>query len=327
MFAPIAKYCQSKTLPVILKGMLYLLYGSNGYALQTEVARLRKDFVAKYGENGYEQIGSETLSPDDLAELLLRMSLFALKRMVVIKNLSQHKITWDSLEEWVDKIPEDIDVLLVETQPDKRTKVFKTLIKKAIVFVAEDLNEGQIINWIVKESQVRANKKIDRAVAQLLVSRVGLNQLALSQELDKLLLHDHINQALVVALTEPTPQATAFELLDAITAKRPLRVQEIILQLRLSEDPYKMFGLFSSQVFTLAAVVAAGKAITLAQIAKDTGSHPFVISKIAKSASTTSWSEVKEVIEAVATLDDKLKSSGIDPWELLSISLIKIAAR
>lgn len=308
--------------------MIHFLHGPNEYALATETRRLRDDFVLQKGADGYQRVDSESLPATELPQLLLGVSLFTPSRMVVIKNSSSNKPLWEALEQWINKVPEALDLVLIEPHPDKRTKTFKTILSNANhIFEAKDINEAQATTWLIAEALKRGNKQLSRNNAQLLVARIGTDQAQLSTELDKLLVHDDITQQLITALTVITPQVSAYELLDAVIARQPKKAQQILNQLSTIEDPYRLYGLFSSQVFTLASVVAAGKKVEPAQIAKDTGSYPFVISKLAHKASSMAWSDVKSIIDETASLDDMLKRSGIDPWELISSRLLKIAAR
>lgn len=306
--------------------MIHFLYGPNSYALLRKVQQLQRGFIAEYDTHGLERIDGENYPPERLPELLQGMSLFASHRMVILKNASQQRALWEALADWADKTLDEVQLVLVEANPDKRTKTFKALTKFTNVYVAENLSEGQATTWLVEEATSR-NGHLTRKDAQFLIGRVGLDQGQLSSELDKLVVHDAINEGLIIDLTEASPHSTAFELLDAVIAAQPQRTKNIIDEIKGSEDPYKLFGLFSSQVHTLALVVAAGSKISAQQVAKDSGTHPFVISKISKAAHHIGWGEAKQIIDTTAELDDRMKSSGIDPWVLLESALIKTASR
>jgi DNA polymerase III subunit delta len=199
-------------------------------------------------------------------------------------------------------------------------------VKTAETFEAGEMNVATAVSWLTKDAEARGGR-MDRQKAQFLIERVGTNQSRLSHELDKLVVHPEITRQLIVDITEATPQATAFELLDAVLHRQVEKTQAMVSELQGAEDPYKLFGLFSSQVYTLAVVVTAGTKISSQQTAKDTGLHPYVIGKMSKVARRTSWKDVELMITQLADLDDKLKSSGADPWLLLETTLMKIAAR
>lgn len=307
--------------------MIYFAYGPNRYLLSARVAELVADFTGEYGSDGVERYDGENITPQQLPELLQAISLFTPHRLIIIRGASQNKAVWDLLGDWVSKVPEEVQLVIVEYLPDKRTKTFKALSKAATVFAAEPLKEPALVAWLMDEMK-RRGKVLSRKQAQLLVGRIGEDQSALSNELDKLIVHDEITEELIISLTQATPQASAFELLDAVMAGNPDKAKQIIDELKDSEDPYKLFGLLSSQVHTFALVVAASESKTpQAQIAKDSGAHPYVVGKMMNIARRKTWSQAREVVVIVAELDDKIKSSGTDPWLLLEASLMKVATQ
>ena len=92
-----------------------------------------------------------------------------------------------------------------------------------------------------------------------------------------------ITRELIQDITEPHPQATAFELLDAAFGGDQATLDRLLAIVSRSEDPYKFFGLLASQVFALVAVKAAGQRRP-DEVAKDLGLHPFVVRKVVQLA-------------------------------------------
>jgi DNA polymerase III delta subunit len=84
--------------------------------------------------------------------------------------------------------------------------------------------------------------------------------------------------------------------------------------------------LLVSQIQTLALVVTAqGKSADA--IAKEAGIHPFVVRKMQPLTRKVQYPQLQAIIEAVATADTQMKSTGADPWVLLEQCLGKIAAQ
>lgn len=306
--------------------MIYLLTGTNHYGLQKNLKNLTESFAAKYGTDGIERYDGEDVAINELPSLLQSVSLFTPKRMVILREASRNKGLWEVLGEWAGRVPSETVLVLVEPHPDKRTKTYKTLVKDATLQEAAELNESTAVSWLQSEAKTKG-ATLERKEAQLLVARIGTDQARLSRELDKLVVHPAITPELIVSITEATPQATAFELLDAVLNGQAEKAQDMITQLRGAEEPYKLFGLFSSQVYALAVLVAAGSKVQPQQVTKDTGVHSFVLGKLAKNARNTSWAEVQDITSQLADLDDKLKGSGVEAWSALEITLMRIASR
>lgn len=308
--------------------MIHFSYGPNAYAIAQERQRLIAAFAQKNGDaHGVERVEAEDVTVNTLRELLQATSLFTSSRLVVLLRPSANKQIWEALPELLDSVPEGVDVVVVEPAPDKRTRTFKQLNGMAEVFEAKELDESSAIQWLINTAK-SYGKRLDRKDADLLVTRVGLDQSRLAQELNKLVQHDEIDEELILSLTEAVPHVTVFELLDAVLAKRTSKARELLNDLKGVEDPYKTFGLISSQVHALVLVVAAKQTgVNSKQVAIDSGMHPFVISKTERVAAGTSWAEAMQIVQTLAGLDDRLKRSGADPWDLLEAALLQIAAR
>lgn len=303
-----------------------LLYGPNHYAGQVELKKRIKSFVTQNGEHGLERWDGEALKLRDLTDLLLGVSLFSPKKLVIIHDLGKNKPLWEYIGDNLSDIPSSTQLILIEESPDRRTKTFKTLQKNATCTTLDQPSDNQLTEWIMSY-MAEKGKPLDRPLANHLLRRIGSNQALIHHELEKLSLSDSpITARLINDLVEATPEGNAYELLDAALAGRIATVKNQLSLLRYSEDPYRLFGLLVSQVFTLALVHAAGS-MRNESIAQETGVHPFIIRKLTPVAKSISQNELDGVVLEVVALDDRLKSSAAEPWDLLEHALTKIAAR
>lgn len=304
--------------------MVLTLTGQNEFAIKQALGMLVDGFVTKFGPHGHERIDGETFEPQNLASLLQGASLFAPERLVVLRDAAKNKPLWEALGEWVSKVPAETTLIIVEPAIDKRTKTYKTLKAKSDFKEFGVPSDGELVQWL----QTRAKElgaEIARAEAQYLVERTSRDQWRLSQEIEKLAHHTPVTRQIIDELVEPSPEGTAFELLDAALAGNSGRVVTLVASLRYQEDPYKLFGLLASQVHTLATVAVAGTR-SADQVAQDSGLHPFVVRKTVGVAQKLGQKRIQQIVEDAATCDMQLKSTGADPWQLLEITLKKIAS-
>lgn len=302
--------------------MVTLLFGPNSYAKRQRLDELVRRFKEAHGGQGIERFDGEQLEIARLPEIFQGVSLFAGHKLAIIRQASANKPLWEALEPYAAAADDMTQVVLYENQPDKRTKTFKALLTHAEAVECRELSAGELAQWLLSESGGR----LDRRLAGLLVARAGTDQQHLSNELDKLLLHEATTERHIEALVSPTVEASVFELLDDVFAGRRDTIAGIIENLRLQEDPYRLFGLLISNVQVLAALVT-GSRKTPQQVAADLGVHPFVASKLAPARRQTSLAQLQQTIQVLADTDAALKTTGSDPWLLLQNALLKIAAR
>lgn len=299
--------------------MITVLTGENSFENERELRRI----VAAF-EGRPEYIDGSELELRQLPDLLMGGTLFADKRLVVIKNLSENKALWNEFEEWLARVSDDVHLVLVEPKLDKRTKTYKGLQKMADIreskaWTDHDTVEAQ--RWTVETAR-ELGFDLDKKSAHTLVVRVGMDQWQLYRALEKLAVTDTVTSEIVEEFIEANPTENIFNLFEAALKKDPLRVKNMLEILEVTEDPYRLFGLLSGQAFQLAALSVSDK--SHAEVAKDLGAYPFALSKLAPYAKKLGRAGGRKIIRAFAEADEAMKTSAGDPWLLIERALIKI---
>lgn len=304
--------------------MIITLTGENTFALRQALGAIEAKFSAAFGVHSVEKVDGETFEPGGLAGLLQGASLFAADRLVILRQASLNKPLWEALADWIDKVPADTTLVVVEPNPDKRTRTYKLLKTKSDFKEFNNMSPNDLAKW-AQDQAVDLGGELTPVDARYLIERTAGDQWRLSQEIAKLVSYQpKITRESIDNLVEPSTEGTVFELLDAALAGNSERLQHLIGQLKTSEDPYKLFGLLASQVHILAlASVAQGRAAD--QIAKDSGAHPFVVRKSLAVAHGLGKPKVGRMVVDVARCDIQLKSTGADPWQLIAVCLQQIA--
>lgn len=300
--------------------MITVMMGDNTF----EIERAVNVIIAGFN-GGAERIDGSTLELKQLPDLLMGATLFADKRLIIIKNLSENKDVWATFGDWLPRISDDTDVVLVELKPDKRTVTYKELKKQARIIEIMQWSDRDTVTaekWVLDEAkQLRVS--LDTKCIQTLVRRVGLDQWQLFHALEKLALADTVTVEVIEALIDANPAENVFNLFDAALRGDGRKITEMVRTLELTEDPYRLFALLSSQAFQLTAVVAAGPNN---DVAKDFGIHPYAVSKLVPSTRQLGRSGARKIIRAFAKADDDMKLSRAEPWLLIERALMKVAS-
>lgn len=300
--------------------MIYFLIGDNSFEIERAIGRIVADF-----DGTPEKIDGSQLDLARLPDLVMGGTLFAARRLVIIKNLAENKTIWANFSDWLNRVDEGVDLVLVEASPDKRTKTYKALQKTATVKEFKSWGEHdnyQAEQWVVEEAKA-LDFDLDKKSAQALVQRVGLDQWQLHRALEKLLVLDKVTPQVIEEVVEANPKENVFNLLEAALGGNGQRVKSMLETLRQTEDPYMVFGLLSSQVFNLATLALADKPPQ--EVAKDISAHPYALSKLAPQANKLGRIGVRRVVEVLAEADEDMKSSAAEPWLLIERALLKVA--
>jgi len=300
--------------------MIRFLIGDNSYEITQALRSIESSF-----RGAAERIDGSALQLRDLPDLLMAATLFSDKRLVIIKDLSENKSVWSDFFTWLPRISDDIELVLVDTKPDKRTVTFKDLKKVATLqeFPAwSDRDTMKAESWTADEAK-KLGVALDRRLVQLIVARVGMDQWQLASALEKLSLLEAVTVQAIEDTIDPRPFENVFNLFETALKGDAKKVHNMIRTLELTEEPYKLFALLSSQAFQLAAIQSADSS---SNPAKDFGIHPFVVSKLSAYANRMNRRDIKQVIDAFAGADADIKLSRAEPWLLIERALLKVAA-
>ncbi|MET1033401.1 MAG: DNA polymerase III subunit delta, partial [Candidatus Saccharimonadales bacterium] len=218
-------------------------------------------------------------------------------------------------------------LLIYEPKLDKRGTYYKTLKKITDFRDFADLDALGLSKWAVEYAKEQGGL-ISSNDARLLIDRIGPDQQRMQSELDKLLSYDPaITRQTIELLTEPTPQSTVFELLDAAFAGRTEHAFTLYREQRsLKVEPQAIIAMLAWQLHVLAVVKAAG-ARPSDEIAKISKLNPFVIRKSQGLVRHLTLTHIKRLVADLLTLDMQLKRTSIDADEALQLYLLKLANR
>lgn len=301
--------------------MITLIVGENSFENSREIQRITAGFVGDV-----HRCDGETLELKQLPDLLMGSTLFADKKLVIIKNLSENKSLWNVLPEWLERLSDDVHLLLVEEKPDKRTKTYKEMQKHAVVRVSKvwtDRDGYAAEQWVADEAK-QMKLSLDKESVHHLVNRVGVDQWLLYQALQKLSLAESITPEIIDDLTDANPTENVFNLLEAALKGNSAKVKQMLSVLETNEEPYRLFALLSTQVFQLA-VLSVADDQPPATVASDIGAHPFALSKLAPFAKKLGRDGARNILQAFAEADTAMKTTAAEPWLLIERALLKTA--
>lgn len=299
--------------------MILVLSGTNTFAIQQVLRRVISEF-----DGTPERVDGTVLELRNIPDLLMGGTLFAEKRLVIIRDLASNTVIWSKLPDWLARVSDDVQLVLVEDKLDKRTSAFKALKKAADVqeYNAYEERDRRLVEaWLARYAEEKG-LTLDKNLVTYIVARAGLDQWQLAHAVEKLLLSDTHDKTTVDGLIEPSPSENIFALFETALNGDGEGVQRLIRTFELTEDPYATFALLSSQAFQLAAIATAGPAH---DPSKDFGIHPFVASKMARHARQKGKQGALRIVATFAQADADMKISKAEPWLLVERALLKTA--
>lgn len=309
--------------------MLKIFYGSNAFSMHVELAKIKADFIAQYGQFSIRKFSAEELNISNFKQDLLSSGLFATNELIIVKRAEDNlDIIRAALES---PVSDKKEIILIIKSLDKRTTEYKEVSKYPGLMDFSPLAEPKLKAWISTMSKKLGFDLEPNTIQDLIIRTnsdqqeiwICLNQLALLQK-------SKIEPSDLDTFLPPSSSETAFNLLEAALKKEPAKFQKSLKELELfREDPYQIIALLCSQSFSLTAVTLGSKVGKSPQnVASEVGVHPFVASQQARLIRPCSLDKTKvlKISKIINWLDISLKSiNKTEPWPMIDAALTKIS--
>ncbi len=304
--------------------MIRTLTGSNSYGIQTELHKITDNFIREHGDLALEQLDGEEVGLERIQEAVQSLPFLASSKLVILRTPSANKQFLEHYEAALAEVPDITEVIIHEPKIDKRGSYYKWLKKNTEFQEYAELDERGLAKWAVEFAKGKG-VALSLSDASYLIGRVGANQQKLANELTKLTLSgDVITRQVIDELTEPTPQSTIFELIDAAFSGNKQRALDLYDEQRaLKVEPQQIIAMLAWQLHVLAVIKAAGERSPDA-IAKEAKISPFVVRKSSGIARKLSLTELKQYISDLAQLDSDSKRTALDLDEALKNYILHI---
>ncbi len=306
--------------------MIITLTGENAFGLQRELDKAAKDFIKKHGDLALERLDGEEVELAKIREAVTSLPFLSSNKLVILRAPGANKQFAEQAEQILADVPESNEIILVESKLDKRTAYYKYLKKDTDFREFPELDQHGLANWLTAAAKEKGGA-LSPTDARYLVERAGPNQQLLSNELEKLLLYgSKIDRRTIDLLTEPAPQSTIFQLLEAAFAGRTKTALKLYAEQRAQKvEPAQIIAMLAWQLHVLAIVKTAGDH-SADTIAREARLNPFVVRKSQSIARNLTLAELKKLISDLLKIDVAMKSTAIDADEALQHYLMTLAS-
>lgn len=308
--------------------MIWAYTGNNGLQIQQAVTTRVSDFIAEHGDMAVERFDGSEATEEQILGAIDAMPFLARRKLIVVRDMGQLANGADVLGQISKTTAESdtVDVVLYDVQPDKRSAYYKALKKLNNFHEYNELDESGAVRWVsqfVKEQ----DGQISSSDARYLVSRVGIEQQRLSNELQKLLLYaPHITKENIQVLTDEQPNTTIFNLLDAAfsgNAKRALQMYQEQRQQKV--EPQAIQAMLVWQLHAVTVAANAPDSMNSKDAASQSGLSPYVFQKSDHIARRMSKQVIYESLDRLRAIDLQSKRQNIDLDDALQYLIVQFA--
>ena len=309
----------------------YLLYGEEAYLKKQYKDKLTKAMLPESDTVNYAYYEGKGTNPAELIDLAETMPFFADRRLIVVENSGFFKNATPELADYIKNMPETACFIFVESEVDKRGKMYKDVKDKGRAVEMGRQDEKTLLYWLAGMVK-KEGKQIKESTARYLVAKTGTDMENLEKEMEKLFSYTLGQTEITVQDVDEicTTQVTnkIFDMVEAVAAKQQKQALDYYYDLlALKEPPMRILYLLARQFKLLMEVKdLSGRGYDKPQIAKTAGLHPFVAGKYIKQCRSFSKEELRSIMEEAANTEEMVKTGRLNDRMSVELFIVKYSS-
>lgn len=304
---------------------IYLLYGEEEYLKKQYRQKLQDALISPDDTVNLNFYEGKNISVQELIDQAETMPFFADRRLLVIEDSGFFKSASVELAEYLEQVPETTYFLFVESEVDKRQKMYKAVQKKGRIVEFAAQKEDTLIRWILGILK-KENKNITRSSMELFLEKTGTDMNNIAMELEKLLSYtmdrDVITAEDIESICTTQTVNKIFDMINAVADGNRKKALDLYYDLlALKEPPMRILFLLTRQFNLLMQTKELqSTGYDAKTIAAKLAIQPFVARNCTRQASAFSLEKLKMLVKSCVDAEEAVKTGNLN--EKLAVELI-----
>ena len=310
---------------------VYLLFGEENYLKKQYKDRLTKALISDGDTMNYAYYEGKGIDVKEIIDLSETMPFFSERRLIVIENSGFFKNATAELAEYMKEIPETTYFIFVETELDKRGKMFKAVKDKGRIVELARQDEKTLVRWIYGNVK-KEGKQIAESTIYYLLSKCGTDMENLQKDMEKLfcytLNNDVINMEDIDAICTTQITNEIFDMVNAVAEKKQKRALDRYYDLLALKEPAMRILYLLSRQFRLLMEVKemAGEGYDKKTIASKAGLHPYAVGKYIEQSRSFSQEELRKILEESVDIEERVKTGRLGDVLAVELFIVKYSS-
>ena len=307
---------------------VYLLFGEEAFLKKSYKSRLREALTDGDTMN-YNYFEGKGMNVNEIIGLADTMPFFSEKRLILMEDSGFFKggAGADELTEYMGGIPESTCLVFVESEVDKRSRLYKAVKKYGYAAELSHQEPAQLARWAAGILS-KNGRKITGRTMEFFLSKAGDDMENISSELEKLISYTLGREVITDEDVETicTTQVTnkIFDMITAIAARQTRKAMDLYEDLlTLKEPPMRILYLLTRQFRILMEVKEMDRTgVPPKEIAAKVGIMPFLVGKYRAQAKAFTRKELRGIVEAGVQTEEDVKTGKMG--DILSVELFLV---
>lgn len=311
---------------------VYLLYGGENYLKRQYRDRLIKALLPEEDTMNYARFSGKGLSEGEIIDLAETMPFFAQRRVILMEDTGFFKNATEKLADYIGVLPDYLVLVCVESEVDKRGRMFKTVQKSGRATEFSPQDERTLLTWIAQILK-REQKNITKADGEYFLSRTGTDMSNIASELEKLICYALERQVItrsdIDAVCTEQIESKIFLMVRAVTERSQKQALELYADLlALKEPPMRILFLLARQYDQLFQVKELSeKGMGQQEISSKLGLRGFIVQNAANCARRYEKKELKQALSDLAQLEEDVKTGLLADTLSVELFLVRYSTK
>lgn len=307
---------------------VYLLYGEEAYLKRQYKEKLRNAMLSPDDTMNYAYYEGKGININEVIDLAETLPFFAERRLILMEDTGLFKSASSELADYLKEMPESTFMIFIETEVDKRNKLYKAVQNKGRAVELTRQDEATLIRWVASGIK-REGKNVSENTVRHLLAKVGTDMENIQKELEKLFCYTMDKDSITVEDVEAicTTQITnqIFDMVNAVADKEQKKALQYYYDLlALKEPPMRILFLLARQFKQLLEVKDMDqKGYGRKEIAEKIGLSPFVVGKYQAQAKAFQVKELRCIIEDAVETEESVKTGGLTDTLAVELFIVK----
>ena len=291
---------------------IYLLYGEEAFLKNSYKNRLKEAIIGDDTMN-FARFEGKGLDVDELIRLADTMPFFAEHRLILIEDSGFFKTASDALVQYLPSMPDTTILLFVETEVDKRNRLYKKVKDMGYAAELNRQDSAQLARW-AGGILAREQKKITNHTMDLFLSMTGDDMENIRMELEKVISYtlgrDVITDEDVMTVCTVQVTNRIFDMVAAIVNRQTRKAMDLYADLlAMKEPPMRILFLITrqfQQLMLLKQMSAEG--LDRSELAKKASIPPFALGKYQAQCRKFTLADLRQAVEDCVDTEEQVKT-------------------
>ena len=304
---------------------MYLLYGEEAYLRKQYRDRMKTALTADGDTMNYSYFEGKDVSIGAVIDLAETLPFFADRRVIVIENSGLFKSGGEKMAEYLAEPAQTVYFVFVETEIDKRSKLFKVVTNNGAAVEFPIQNELTLKKWILGMVK-KEEKQITEGALNYFLEKTGNDMENIRKELEKLMCYcmdkDAVTQQDIEEICIHRVSNHVFDMVNAIADKQQKKALNLYYDLLALKEPAMRILFLIARQFNMLLQVKElkGKGYDNKGIGEKVGLPPFIAGKYVTQAAKFKSADLRKALEACVEAEEAVKTGRMN--DVMSVELL-----